>query len=39
MVEREVFVPAHVDGGVLEIRLDRPERLNAVSEELYADLH
>lgn len=38
-MEREVFVPAHVDGGVLEIRLDRPERLNAVSEELYADLH
>ncbi len=32
------FVTAELDAGVLHVRLNRPDRLNAVSEELYADL-
>lgn len=31
------FVTSEVDGRVLHLRLNRPDRLNAVSEELYAD--
>ena len=31
------FVTTEVDGRVLRVRLNRPDRLNAVSEELYAD--
>jgi enoyl-CoA hydratase len=32
------FVRTTVDGGVRHVQLDRPDRLNAVSDELYADL-
>ncbi|QBI19415.1 enoyl-CoA hydratase/isomerase family protein [Egibacter rhizosphaerae] len=35
---REVFVHSEVEDGICHVRLDRPDRLNAVSEELYADL-
>ena len=34
----ERFVAAELADRVLRVRLDRPDRLNAVSEELYADL-
>jgi enoyl-CoA hydratase len=33
------FVESEVDSGVLHVRLNRPDRLNAVSEEMYRDLH
>jgi enoyl-CoA hydratase len=33
------FVEAWIDGPVLQVRLNRPDRLNAVSEEVYDALH
>jgi enoyl-CoA hydratase len=38
MSDRGRFVHADRDGSVLHVRLDRPDRLNAVSDELYHDL-
>ncbi len=38
MTTRPSFVRSESRGGVRHVQLDRPERLNAVSEELYADL-
>jgi enoyl-CoA hydratase len=38
MDEKGPFATARRDGGVLHVRLNRPDRLNAVSDELYADL-
>jgi enoyl-CoA hydratase len=38
MSDRGPFVRAERDGDVLHVRLDRPDRLNAVSDELYHDL-
>ena len=32
-------VTCTIDGGVAELRLDRPDRLNAVDEEMVADFH
>lgn len=36
--DRTPFVASRRDGAVLHVRLQRPDRLNAVSDELYADL-
>jgi enoyl-CoA hydratase len=32
------FVRTHADGAIRHVELDRPDRLNAVSDELYAEL-
>ena len=38
MSDRSPYVTGSRDGAVLHVRLQRPDRLNAVSDELYADL-
>ena len=38
MSDRPPYASSRRDGAVLHVRLQRPDRLNAVSDELYADL-